>query len=98
MRPFLFKSKSRAVEAVEIKNTNLFCADNTWMVALSKNEDWCSKTSRTYTQVLFESLLCLIKIFNFDDDKKIWGYVGTNYKTFRVEFCNSVQCHIFLTI
>jgi hypothetical protein len=67
MRPFLFKSKSRAAEAVEIKNTNFFCADNTRIVALTKNEDWCSKTSRTYTQVLFESLVCLIKIFNFDN-------------------------------
>jgi hypothetical protein len=49
----------------------------------------------THLQILFELLFCLAKVLNmlmvrnFDD-------VGTNSKPVCVEFCNFMQCNIFV--
>jgi hypothetical protein len=34
--------------------------------------------------------------FKYSDGVKLRGYVGTNAEKLCVEFCNFVQCHIFL--
>jgi hypothetical protein len=35
-------------------------------------------------------------VFKCDDGAKFWGYVGINAEPLYVEFCNFVQCHIFV--
>jgi hypothetical protein len=60
------------------------------------NELWCSKRSWTYLQVLFELLFCLTQFFKYGDGANFWGYVGINAEPLCVEFCNFVQCHIFV--
>jgi len=34
--------------------------------------------------------------FKYGDGAKFWGYVGTNTEPLCVQFCNFVQCHIFV--
>jgi hypothetical protein len=40
--------------------------------------------------ILFEA------VFKYGDGEKFWGYVGINTEPLSVEFCNFVQCHIFI--
>jgi hypothetical protein len=35
-------------------------------------------------------------VFKYDDGEKFWGYVGINAEPLCIEFCNFVQCHIFV--
>jgi hypothetical protein len=35
-------------------------------------------------------------VFKYDDGAKFWGYVRINAEPLCVEFCNFVQCHIFV--
>jgi hypothetical protein len=35
-------------------------------------------------------------VFKYGDGVKFWGYVVTNAEQLCVEFCNFVQCHIFV--
>jgi hypothetical protein len=35
-------------------------------------------------------------VFKYDDGAKFWGYVGINAEPLCIEFCNFVQCHIFV--
>jgi hypothetical protein len=35
-------------------------------------------------------------VFKYGDGAKFCGYVGINAKSLYVEFCNFVQCHIFV--
>jgi hypothetical protein len=35
-------------------------------------------------------------VFKYGDGAKFWGYVVINAEQLCVEFCNFVQCHIFL--
>jgi hypothetical protein len=35
-------------------------------------------------------------VFKYGDGAKLWGYVGINAEPLCVEFCNFVQCHIFV--
>jgi hypothetical protein len=35
-------------------------------------------------------------VFKYGDGVKFWGYVVINAEQLWVEFCNFVQCHIFL--
>jgi hypothetical protein len=35
-------------------------------------------------------------VFKYGDDAKFWGYVVINSEQLRVEFCNFVQCLIFV--
>jgi hypothetical protein len=34
--------------------------------------------------------------FKYDAAAKFWGYVGTNAEQPYVEFCNFIQCHVFV--
>jgi hypothetical protein len=47
-------------------------------------------TSFIWIIILFDAVL------KYDDGAKFWGYVVINAEPFCVEFCNFVQCHIFL--
>jgi hypothetical protein len=33
---------------------------------------------------------------NYGDGSECWGYAGTNAEPLCAEFCNFVQCHIFV--
>jgi hypothetical protein len=35
-------------------------------------------------------------VFKYGDGAKFWGYFVINAEQLRVEFCNFVQCHIFV--
>jgi hypothetical protein len=37
------------------------------------------------------------RAFEYGGISKLWGYVGTNTKLLCAEFCNYVQCHIFVS-
>jgi hypothetical protein len=41
--------------------------------------------------ILFDTVF-----IKYGDGAKFWGYVGTNAEPLRIEFCNFVQCHIFV--
>jgi hypothetical protein len=44
------------------------------------------------------SFIWIIIFFNrVFNNLKLWGYVGTNTELLCVEFCNFVQCHIFVS-
>jgi hypothetical protein len=42
--------------------------------------------------ILFDAVF----IIKYGDGAKFWGYVGINAEPLCVEFCNFVQCHIFV--
>jgi hypothetical protein len=35
-------------------------------------------------------------VFKYGDGEKFWGYVRINAEPLYVEFCNFLQCHIFV--
>jgi hypothetical protein len=41
--------------------------------------------------ILFDAVF-----IKYGDGAKFWGYVGINAEPLFVEFCNFVQCHIFV--
>jgi hypothetical protein len=47
-------------------------------------------TSFTWIIILFDA------VFKYGDGAKIWGYVVINAEQLCAEFCNFVQCHIFV--
>jgi hypothetical protein len=50
-----------------------------------------------YLQVLFESLFSLTELSEYGSILKLRRYVGTNTELLCVEFCNFVQCYIFVS-
>jgi hypothetical protein len=47
--------------------------------------------------VSFISIIILFDAnFNYGDGSKFWGYVVMKAEQLCVEFCNFVQCHIFV--
>jgi hypothetical protein len=41
-------------------------------------------------------IILFYTVFKYDDGAKFWGYVGIKDEPLCVEFCNFVQCHIFV--
>jgi hypothetical protein len=50
-----------------------------------------------YLEVLFESLFSLTELSEYGSISKLQGYVGTNTELLCAEFCNLVQCYIFVS-
>jgi hypothetical protein len=49
-----------------------------------------------HTYKFYLNHLLFEEVFKYDDGAKFCGYVGINAEPFCVEFCNFVQCHIFV--
>jgi hypothetical protein len=43
----------------------------------------------------FKWLVLFDEAFKCGDGAKFWDYVGTNVEPLCMEFCKSVQCHVF---
>jgi hypothetical protein len=47
--------------------------------------------------ISFISIISLFDaVFKYGDGEKFWGYVVINAEQLCLEFCNFVQCHIFV--
>jgi hypothetical protein len=46
--------------------------------------------------ISFLIIILFDAVFKYDVGAKFWGYVGINTEPLCAEFCNFVQCRIFL--
>jgi hypothetical protein len=82
---------------LKIKINILFYGDNSWTVALQQINFFrlkdCSYNYKFYSNHYF--LWASFWIWRYF---VIWGYIGTNGELICVEFCNFVQCHVFVSL
>jgi hypothetical protein len=80
----------------KVKSNILFYGENSWTVALQQIKV-CRLKDCSYNYKFHFNHYFLWESFWIWRYFEIWGYIGTNGELICVEFCNFVQCHVFVS-
>jgi hypothetical protein len=95
MRLLLWRTKKYNGGWLKVKIYILFYGDNSWTIALQKWSLVQWKITDIPTSFIW-IIIFFYRAFEHGDDVKFWGYVGINAEPLCVEFCNFVNCLIFV--